>query len=56
MLGRVKMEKEFVWEGRDGVRVCLGRERRSKSMFGRVKMEKDNVWEGREGVRICLVE
>ena len=24
MLGRVKMEKEFVWEGRDGVRVCLG--------------------------------
>ena len=24
MFGRVKMEKEHVWEGREGVRVCFG--------------------------------
>ena len=56
MCWRVKMEKEYVWKGREGVRVCLGGERRSKSMCWRVKMEKEYVWEGREGVRVCLGE
>ena len=30
MFGRVKMEKDYVWEGREGVKVCLGGKRRRK--------------------------
>ena len=30
MFGRVKMEKEYVWESKDEETVCLGGERRRK--------------------------
>ena len=39
MLGRGEKEKEDVLESKDGERVCLERERRSKSMFGRGEKE-----------------